>query len=192
MALVRKPAAHSSQNTPVRSACSRVNEGSSRGSSAAGGSPASVLRPNCSGRSRNSAAANGQNGECDKSGKGEIGASPAVERDETIDQLREAHGTGRESETCCRGGNPAPPHKPQIDDLLTDEAKSADRSATQQGEADEQHHCGLNCRHESAGEGEASGDDGCRQARPTPVDPAADHRRWQNPCKRSNPIGDRG
>src|SRR6267143_1262276 len=102
MALVRKPAAHSSQNTPVRSACSRVNEGSSLGSSAAGGSPA--------------------------------------------------------SETGCRGGNPAPPHKPQIDDLLTDEAKSADRSATQQGEADEQHHCGLNCRHESAGEGEATAD----------------------------------
>lgn len=85
-----------------------------------------------------------------------------------------------------------PRRRTQIDDLLTDEAKSADRSATQQGEADEQHHCGLNCRHESAGEGEATGDDGRRQARPTPIDPAADHRCRQNPCKRTNCVGDRG
>lgn len=68
-----------------------------------------------------------------------------------------------------------PTHKPQINDLLTDEAKAADRSAAQQREADEQRHCGLNRRHERASEGEASGDDGRRHARPTPVDPATDH-----------------
>ena len=50
----------------------------------------------------------------------------------------------------------------------------------------------VNCRHKSAGQSEATGDDGRRHARPTPVDPAADHRCRQNPCKRSNSISDRG
>lgn len=72
-----------------------MNDGSSRGSSAASSSAGSVLRLNFSARSRKPRSGNWQNGKRDQFGKGKEGASPAEERDENVDQLRESHGSDR-------------------------------------------------------------------------------------------------
>ena len=99
-ALVREPTAQSSQKTPVRSACLRVNDGSSRVLVATGGSPASVRQPELfrsvaeqrCGRDRQ----NSQGNE-----KGAVRRKPPRQpysEIKKIDQLREDHGARRKAE----------------------------------------------------------------------------------------------